>query len=805
MNIIKTVTIDEKIKLSGYDGEYVFKRIEDSQTFYEKTLLEKWFNSSEANIVYDIGGNIGNHAVYFAMHSTNAKIYTFEPIIDNFRILEKNIHDNDLSDRIIAQQVAIGETSGKVSMQFTQEGNFGTAQVLTDNDIKTGSYNVDILSIDGLRLPLPDFVKIDVEGFELSVLRGMISSLLQSKENKVWIEVDSKTSDDVFRLMDELGYFVVDYDLSASNNVLWKNYGERIFDDSSIFSIALSQAEIARSRYWATKETGEFKSKFVYEQKKADDLKKQLENMVSKYLYEQKKANDFKSQVNTLSSKYEYERVKASNLTESLTSTTNLLEAEYKKTNELEISNKNIRYDLNNKQEMIESWRDKANSLASKFEYEQNKANTLLNEKSKMQKELDMFNNSKMISFMRFWIWKVPTVAKRRLRFRVNKMGKWAYIKLLPYPKVRKFLSKANSRLKIYKNPQALLISEPQKNENINLTNTLSIEKIKKAPKDYNVAAIVDEFTFNSFKYECNLLPLEPDNWKSIFEQNNIDFFFCESAWAGVDSVKRPWRGKIYASSNFKTENRTVLLEILAYCKEKNIPTVFWNKEDPTHYTDRIHDFVKTALLFDHIFTTADECVQMYRDEYGHQSVNLLMFATQPELFNAEETCERTNDIVFAGSWYAQHPDRCAEMEGIFDNIIRQGYTLKIYNRHSDNDDPNHKFPDKYEQYIYPRLEHNQLGLAYKESKYALNINTVVESETMFARRVFELMSSNTLVLTNYSMGIDNIFGNNVLYINNESIIDFKDADFLRMNNLKEVIKNHTYEERFKQILKILF
>ena len=53
----------------------------------------------------------------------------------------------------------------------------------------------------------------------------------------------------------------------------------------------------------------------------------------------------------------------------------------------------------------------------------------------------------------------------------------------------------------------------------------------------------------------------------------------------------------------------------------------------------------------------------------------------------------------------------------------------------------------------------------YKESEFGLNFNTVTDSNTMFARRVFELMASNTVVLSNYSKGVYRLFKDNVLYM----------------------------------------
>jgi hypothetical protein len=69
----------------------------------------------------------------------------------------------------------------------------------------------------------------------------------------------------------------------------------------------------------------------------------------------------------------------------------------------------------------------------------------------------------------------------------------------------------------------------------------------------------------------------------------------------------------------------------------------------------------------------------------------------------------------------------------------------------------------------------------------------------MFARRVFELMSSNTFVLSNYSKGIDALFGGNVLFT--EGDLAFEDIDRKREENLYHVLFGHTYANRFRQIL----
>lgn len=329
-------------------------------------------------------------------------------------------------------------------------------------------------------------------------------------------------------------------------------------------------------------------------------------------------------------------------------------------------------------------------------------------------------------------------------------------------------------------------------------------EKPKQA-SDYKVAIIADEFTSNSFAGEFQALPLEPDNWLDVFQDHQPDIFFCESAWAGPDPVKRPWRGKVYASINFPNENRKTLLSILDYCQKAGIPTVFWNKEDPTHHNDRVHDFVKTASLFDYVFTTAAECVESYKKNYGVKNAFALPFGTNPRLFNPVETVKRSDHVVFAGSWYENHTERCKEMRNILDRLIEGGFKLDIYNRYHGDSDPLHIWPEKYSAYLLPAKPHHEMPDVYKSSVYGLNFNTVTSSSTMFARRVFELMSSNTLVVSNYSKGVDEMFGNLVVFPDRDperlKSLTQDEVDGIRHEALHEALENHTYKQRWRSIL----
>ena len=327
-----------------------------------------------------------------------------------------------------------------------------------------------------------------------------------------------------------------------------------------------------------------------------------------------------------------------------------------------------------------------------------------------------------------------------------------------------------------------------------------------RAPREIRVAAILDEFSYNSFKFECDLVNLSYSNWREEMDRHQPELFFCESAWSGGDSQTRPWKGRIYASKNFPNENRSELLKILEYCKQRRIPTVFWNKEDPSHYDDKVHNFVDTALKFDHIFTTDLASADRYRREHGHSSVGVLPFAVQPRLFNPIERGERSKDVIFAGGWYSNHVQRSLAMEKTFDAVIESGLNLKIYDRFYGSDDPSKEFPERFRRYLNPPIANELMASVYKESETGITINTETNSPTMFARRIFELMACNTFVISNFSNGVYDFFGDNVLYsdLESERFVEkeAEDIERARDENLQLVLSEHTYRKRFEQILR---
>lgn len=221
---IESVKIQNNVMLSGYRGEYVFNRVKSSGKFYENHILSSWFKPNMFKTVFDIGANLGNHTLFFASNSPDAEIYSFEPMPANYKLLECNVRNNHLEKRVHLYNKAVGAESGTVQMSVSIANNNGTAKIVDG----VGTEMAEVLAIDELNLPIPDFVKIDTEGYEINVLKGMYKTLERSNA-LVWIEVDDHNAFEVYRIMDSLGYRLIDFFLESSNNVLFGRKNQTLF------------------------------------------------------------------------------------------------------------------------------------------------------------------------------------------------------------------------------------------------------------------------------------------------------------------------------------------------------------------------------------------------------------------------------------------------------------------------------------------------------------------------------------------------------------------------------------------------
>ena len=305
------------------------------------------------------------------------------------------------------------------------------------------------------------------------------------------------------------------------------------------------------------------------------------------------------------------------------------------------------------------------------------------------------------------------------------------------------------------------------------------------------IALIADPFTQKCFEtlpgIRCGVL--RPENWRETMEALRPQCFFCESAWHGPEGC---WDYRIHRNKRLLFDNRTALRRILRYCAEAGIPTVFWNKEDPTFFDDPVNSFSDTARLFDHVFTTCRESIPRYR-ELGVKA-ETLMFGFSPQLFFPVPLEDGEDRAFFFGAWYTDQPARCESMRRVFDFVLRQGLKLTIYDRYWDGTEPpeeNNRFPEEYRPYLRPAVPYEAIRRELAHAAYVVNVTTETDSETMFSRRVFEVMACSRLIISNESRGLRQLFPDGIWFV--DETFDLARYENVTEKNRETVFRRFTF------------
>jgi FkbM family methyltransferase len=147
-------------------------------------------------VFVDVGANVGFFSLMAARCvGPTGRVVAFEPIAAHAASIRSNAELNGLSIDVV--EAAVGDRHGGRTRLWVSEHPGGATISTTDvpPDV-TGHIEVDQVTLDGLldegQLPVPSVVKIDVEGAELSVLRGA-TNLLSWHHPRVVVEVDDPT------------------------------------------------------------------------------------------------------------------------------------------------------------------------------------------------------------------------------------------------------------------------------------------------------------------------------------------------------------------------------------------------------------------------------------------------------------------------------------------------------------------------------------------------------------------------------------------------------------------------------------
>lgn len=332
---------------------------------------------------------------------------------------------------------------------------------------------------------------------------------------------------------------------------------------------------------------------------------------------------------------------------------------------------------------------------------------------------------------------------------------------------------------------------------------TVENRKLEGAEK-LKVAVILDDFSARAWSPEWNCTFITPENWKSSLADIKFDFLFVESAWAGNNKT---WQYHLTGP----TAPRPAFVAMVEGFKKRGVPAVFWNKEDPPHF----EDFLDSARLFDFIFTSDERKIPEYKAALGHDRISSLSFAAQPAFHNPiRPVSQNRRDVAFAGMYFAEKfPERREQMEivlgGAIDIAEKLPNGLDIFSRQHGGDEK-YQFPEPYAAKVVGSLDYDRMLSAYKYYNVFLNVNSVVDSPSMCARRIFEITAAGTPVVSAPSASIRNFFtSSEVIEVETREQASNAIRSLVRSPELRDrmahlgqrrIWSEHTYAHRARQV-----
>lgn len=223
MDLKEYAKIDPFIAVDSPQGPVQFSTPNTATAWRVDTLFTKepdtieWIAGFEPGaVLVDIGANVGMYTIW-AAKTRGMRVFAFEPESQNFALLNRNILRNDLGDRVTAYCVSLSERAGFGQLRLSALLIGGSVHQFSpggESRAKSGVYfqgsyssTLDTLVAEGL-LPVPDHVKIDVDGIEPKIVRGAQSTFANRKVKSVLIEVDTRIEEhwNMVDLMLELGF-----------------------------------------------------------------------------------------------------------------------------------------------------------------------------------------------------------------------------------------------------------------------------------------------------------------------------------------------------------------------------------------------------------------------------------------------------------------------------------------------------------------------------------------------------------------------------------------------------------------------
>ncbi|WP_284124578.1 FkbM family methyltransferase [Parerythrobacter aestuarii] len=181
----------------------VIQQVHRKGALYEPEELAIIKSAWTGGTFLDVGANVGNHALYAALVLGAEKVIACEPQEAAARILETNAALNHVASRIELHRVGLSDSAGNASLQL-HSNNLGATR------LTAGAGGIELVTGDTLVGEQGiGFIKIDTEGFELPVLRGLAGTIARDHP-PLFVEVETENLPGFEQLCAEHGYTITE-------------------------------------------------------------------------------------------------------------------------------------------------------------------------------------------------------------------------------------------------------------------------------------------------------------------------------------------------------------------------------------------------------------------------------------------------------------------------------------------------------------------------------------------------------------------------------------------------------------------
>jgi len=167
----------------GISKDLILDRIREVKTTeIMKRIVKK------GDIILDIGANIGYYTILEAdLVGAKGRVYAVEPVPKNIGLLKKNIELNNCQN-IKVFPIGAGAKEGRVKIYLSESCNLSSMNKNTKGIID--EIRVPIITLDKFLInkPFPNLIRMDIEGYEYQVLKGMAKILKRGEPLKLLIE-----------------------------------------------------------------------------------------------------------------------------------------------------------------------------------------------------------------------------------------------------------------------------------------------------------------------------------------------------------------------------------------------------------------------------------------------------------------------------------------------------------------------------------------------------------------------------------------------------------------------------------------